>query len=113
MHTEPSNNLCRANRVRPDYEVIRLGIHKSRNAIENSLSKSRGFSFAALSHIIPKIQEEEKKEKKRRRLEGRDVSFDFDPEEGNFMVISTKLLTAHKPICDRLVIYRDALFRAL
>ncbi len=42
----------RANAIRPGYHGVQMGVKKSRDAIENSLSKARGFNFADMEEAI-------------------------------------------------------------
>ena len=45
-------DCSRANALRPGYHGVAMGVKKSRDAIENSLSKARGFNFAQMEEAI-------------------------------------------------------------
>ena len=59
----------RANVLRPGYHGVGLGVKKARDAIENSLSKAKGFSFAQMEEAIVMIEEQERKEEERRQAD--------------------------------------------
>lgn len=61
--------LFRANHIRPDFTGLRLGIQKCKDAIENSLSKAKGFDFGDRFDIIVQIEENEKQEQERIAME--------------------------------------------
>lgn len=59
----------RANRIRRDFPSIKIGIAKCRDAIENSLSKAKGFSFDDMKGVITEIVEKERSEAEARELQ--------------------------------------------
>lgn len=50
----------RAQAERPEYNGVRLGINKSRGAIENSLTKVNGFDFMQMSDVIEELVKEKR-----------------------------------------------------
>ena len=58
----------RANSLRPEYYGVRAGIRKAKEAIENSLSKARGFCFSQMKEVIELIVVYEKMEEEAREM---------------------------------------------
>jgi len=57
----------RANALRPGYHGTLAGVHKARDAVENALSKARGFDFSDMEEAIKGIEEEERRLEEERK----------------------------------------------
>ena len=61
--------LDRAHAIRKDYPGLMEGMKKSQDAIKNSLSRTKGFSFDDLKGCIVKLVEERQREEEKEMKE--------------------------------------------